>query len=81
MAIYKKGDLLYFVSQAVFEGGWNILYINNEHPFKVKIFNNLESYFVKIIIYNIPHGGGYKRAANEYRIQIKESNIEHDTRL
>lgn len=76
--IFKKKDLLYFVSQAVFESDWNIIYINNEYPFKVKIFNDTESYFVKIIIYNITHGGGNMRSANEYRIQIKEPVIENE---
>jgi len=76
--IFNKRDLLYFVSQAVFECGWNIIYLNDEHPFKVKIFDETESYFVKIIIYNITHGGGHKRAANEYRIQIKEPIIEQE---
>lgn len=74
--IYKKKDLLYFVSQAVNECGWNIIYLNDEHPFKVKVFNENESYFVKIIIYNISHGGGSKRAPNEYRIQVKEPLLE-----
>lgn len=74
--IYKKKDLLYFVSQAVNDCGWNIIYLNDEHPFKVKIFNDLESYFVKIIIYNVSHGGGRMRAVNEYRIQIKEPILE-----
>jgi putative restriction endonuclease len=76
--IYKKKDLLYFVSQAVFECGWNIIYLNDEHPFKVKIFNENESYFTRIIIYNVTHGGGTKRAKNEYRIQIKEPIIEYE---
>lgn len=72
MAIYKKRELLYFVAQAIFECGWNVIYLNNEHPFRVKIYNDNESYLVKIIIYNISHGGGSRRAQNEYRIQIKE---------
>ncbi len=78
--IFKKKDLLYFVSEAVNESGWNIIYLNNEHPFKVKIFNDTESYFVKIIIYNVTHGGGRKRATNEYRIQVKEPRLEQETR-
>lgn len=76
--IYKKKELLYLISQAVFECGWNIIYLNNEHPFRVKIFNDTESYFVKIIVYNITHGGGSRRAANEYRIQVKEPTIEQE---
>ena len=76
--IFKKVDLLYFVSQAVNDCGWNIIYLNNKHPFKVRIFNNSEAYHVKIIIYNISHGGGRMRAANEYRIQIKEAKLEYE---
>jgi len=70
--IYKKKDLLHFVSEAVQECGWSIIYLNDTHPFKVRIFKNEESINVKIIIYNISHGGGRARAANEYRIQFKE---------
>ena len=36
--IFKKKDLLYFVSEAVNESGWNIIYLNDEHPFKVKVY-------------------------------------------
>jgi putative restriction endonuclease len=70
--IYKKPDLLYLITQAVNESGWNILYLNSEHPFKFKIYKDEESYYVKAIIYNITHGGGRARADNEYRIQVKE---------
>jgi len=77
--IFNKKDLLYLVSQAIFESGWNVIYLNDEHPFRIKIFTDTESYLVKIIIYNITHGGGRKRAANEYRIQIKEPTIEQET--
>ena len=73
--IFEKKDLLYFVSDAVNESGWNIIYLNDEHPFKVKIFSDIGSYFVKIIIYNLTHGGGVKRPKNEYRIQMKEPQL------
>lgn len=76
--IYNKKDLLYFAAEAVSESGWNIIYLNDEHPFKIKIFNHTENYFVKIIIYNVTHGGGRMRAANEYRIQIKEPRLEQE---
>jgi putative restriction endonuclease len=71
-----KKELLYIISQAIFDCGWNLIYLSEKHPFKLKIFNGKESYFIKIIIYNITHGGGYKRSANEYRIQMKEPNLE-----
>lgn len=76
--IFKKKYLLDFVSEAINESGWNLIYLNDKHPFKVKIFNDTESYLVKIIIYNVTHGGGRMRAANEYRIQIKEPQLEQE---
>ncbi|HVX26970.1 MAG TPA: HNH endonuclease signature motif containing protein [Parafilimonas sp.] len=75
--LLNKSDLLYTVAEAVKESGWNIIYLNNEHPFKIKIFKDTESLFVRIIIYNITHGGGYMRAENEYRIQWKIRELEH----
>ena len=77
-SIHSKQKLLYLVSQAVFDCGWNILFLNHEHPYQVRIFDDKESYLVKIIIYNISHGGGYKRSINEYRIQVKVPIIELD---
>jgi putative restriction endonuclease len=74
--IYKKPELLYLVAEAVSDSGWNIIYLNDAHPFKVKIFSDSESYFVKFSIYNITHGGGAKRSHNEYRIQVKEPVFE-----
>lgn len=73
--IFRKKDLLHFVTNAVQECGWNVIYLNNVHPFYVNIFNESESISLKIIIYNITHGG-YPRAANEFRIQFKESELE-----
>jgi putative restriction endonuclease len=70
-----KKELLYIISQAVFDCGWNIIYLSENHPFKIRIFNEKETYLVKIIIYNITHGGGSKRSVNEYRIQMKEPNL------
>lgn len=78
--IYKKPELLNLISQAIFECNWKVIYLNNEYPFKIKIFNDndTDSYFVKISIYNMTHGGGKKRAKNEYRIQIKEPKFEKE---
>ena len=76
--IFKKKDLLYLVADAVSESGWNIIYLNDEYPYKTKIYKDTESHFVKIVIYNITHGGGRKRADNEYRIQIKEPRLEYE---
>lgn len=76
--IYSKPELLQLISHAVDDGGWKIIYLNQTHPFEVKIFNDTESHLVKIIIYNITHGGGTKRADNEYRIQLKIPKLEQE---
>lgn len=76
MAILKKDDLLEVVAQAVNECGWNIIYLSRVHPFKIQIFNETESEKVKVIIYNLSHGGGRKRPENEYRIQVKEERLD-----
>lgn len=69
--IYKKRALLDLLASAVAESGWNVTYINLNYPFKIAIYNGDKSYRLKVIIYNITHGGK-KRAADEYRIQLKE---------
>jgi len=76
--IHSKRQLLFLISQSVYDCGWSILYLNDQHPFMVKIFDDKESYLAKIIIYNISHGGGRRRSANEFRIQVKEPIIEQN---
>lgn len=76
MAQLSKNELFDIIINTIYESGWNVIYISDKHPFRIKIYNNNEeSYFVKIIIYNLSHGGGYKRPKNEYRIQIKVPSI------
>jgi len=72
--IYKKRELLDLVADAIKESGWNVTYINLNYPFKIAIYKGEQSYRLKIIIYNITHGGK-KRAADEYRIQLKEGRL------
>ena len=76
--ILSKGDLLHAVAQAVNECGWNISYLNDEHPFRVMISRGTEFFRAKIIIYNCTHGGGRMRAADEYRIQLKINRLDHE---
>jgi putative restriction endonuclease len=78
MPIYKKADLLDIIAQSIQECGWNILYLSATHPFKIRIYRENESETLKIIIYNLTHGGGYKRPVDEYRIQIKEPKLEEE---
>lgn len=76
MAQLSKPELFDIIVQSIYESGWNVIYISDRHPFRLKIYNGEESYLLKIIIYNLSHGGGYKRPHNEYRIQLKVPAIE-----
>lgn len=75
MAILSKPQLLEVVVQSIYDCGWQVLYLNQSHPFELKIFDGEESQKLKIIIYNLSHGGGRQRPSNEYRIQLKVPNI------
>lgn len=76
---HRKYDLLGLILQAIRDDGWNILYLSDPkfHPFRLKIYNDNESFDVRIYIWNLTHGGGKARPADEYRIQITGvSNFE-----
>jgi putative restriction endonuclease len=73
--IYKKNELIEIVVRAIYECGWNVLYLNNEHPYEIRVYNEDRNINLRIIIYNITHGGK-TRDKDEYRIQIKEATIE-----
>lgn len=75
MKLLSKPQLLEVIIQSIYDSDWQVLYLNRTHPFELKIFNNEESHKVKIIVYNLSHGGGRKRPTNEYRIQFKVTNI------
>ena len=75
MAVLNKIQLLESIVQLVYDCNWQVLYLNDSHPFELKIFNREESYKLKIVIYNLSHGGGRKRPSDEYRIQFKVTNI------
>lgn len=72
MAKHRKFDLLNIIVQSINDSGWNVLYVRDisQHPFVLKIYNNEESHLLRIYIWNLTHGGGAARAADEYRIQI-----------
>jgi putative restriction endonuclease len=71
----SKPNLLSIISQSVFDCGFNVIYLSSGYPFKLKIYNENESYNILVYIMNVTHGGGYKRAANEYRVQIGEITV------
>ena len=69
---HRKHDLLEIIIQAIRDDGWNILYLSDPkyHPFKFKIYQGNKSHNIRIYIWNLTHGGGARRPADEYRIQI-----------
>lgn len=71
-ANHRKNELLDNIVQAINESGWNVLYAGDtsQHPFLLKIYKDNEKFLLRIYIWNLTHGGGAKRAADEYRIQI-----------
>ncbi len=72
MAKHRKYNLLEIIVQSINDCGWNVLYLDNidNHPFLLKIYNNEDSYVLRIYIWNLTHGGGSARPKDEYRIQI-----------
>jgi len=72
MARHRKYDLLDIIVQSINDSGWNVLYVGDisKHPFVIKIYNNEESYLLRIYIWNLTHGGGAARPKDEYRVQI-----------
>ncbi|MBI5327684.1 MAG: HNH endonuclease [Deltaproteobacteria bacterium] len=72
MTKHRKYDLLDIIVQSINDSGWNVLYVGDisNHPFVIKIYNNEESYLLRIYIWNLTHGGGTARPKDEYRIQI-----------
>lgn len=81
MARHRKYDLLDIIVQSINDSGWNVLYVRDisQHPFLLKIYNNEESYLLRIYIWNLTHGGGAARPKDEYRIQI--TGTDHFERI
>jgi putative restriction endonuclease len=73
MARLSKKQLLATVERSINESEWNFLYITprNQHPACYRIYRDGKpGVNVRVYIWNISHGGGAARAANEFRIQI-----------
>jgi putative restriction endonuclease len=68
----SKAELLEIIKKAIIDDGWNLFYLANPriHPFRIKVFTETESINLRIYIWNLTHGGGQHRPADEYRIQI-----------
>ena len=72
MARLTKRQLLERVEDGFRSGGWDLLYSTNpgEHPAKYRVYRDGAAFTISVYIWNISHGGGAARAADEYRIQV-----------
>lgn len=68
----SKHKLIEIVVRSVRSCGWSVLYFSKpaDHPFRFRVFRDTETYTIRTYIWNMTHGGGLVRPANEYRIQI-----------
>lgn len=72
MVRHLKRHLLQIVEQSFNESGWDFLHLSapNAHPARYHVYRGDVGHEIRVYIWNITHGGGAARAANEYRIQI-----------
>lgn len=73
----RKADLLARFEEAVRLSGYSLLYLSStgEYPAIYRVYRDRWSKTVRVYIWNISHGGGSKRSATEYRIQI--TGVDH----
>jgi putative restriction endonuclease len=74
---HRKSDLYERIIQSINDDGWNVLYLSDPafHPLRLKIYRENERYILRVYIWNLTHGGGQARPADEYRIQI--TGVDH----
>lgn len=71
MATLNNHALLDLVVNSVVDAGWHCLIIDDKKPFRLRVFDENKKWFeVAVYIWNCTHGGGSRRADNEYRIQL-----------
>lgn len=71
MATLNHKALLNLVVDSIAEGGWSCLIIDDNKPFRLRVFRQEgQGFDVSLYLWNCTHGGGAKRASNEYRIQL-----------
>jgi len=64
-------QLLDQILSSIYESGWKAFIIDEQKPFKLRIFRGDEKGFdARIYIWNCTHGGGSARAKDEYRVQL-----------
>jgi putative restriction endonuclease len=78
MARLSKSDLLEVLLHSIHQSGWNALILSDDHPFEIRLYQGENSGpRIRVYIWNITHGGGSARPANEYRIQITGITPHH----
>jgi putative restriction endonuclease len=72
MARLSKQRLFRVVEAAIRDSGWSLARLSNAggFPSRYEVARGDARHRVRIYIWNVTHGGGKKRAADEYRIQI-----------
>lgn len=70
MGRLAKQQLLGRVVRAIEEGGRSVLIEEARHPFVLRIQANEGFVRVRVYVWNVTHGGGAARSADEYRVQV-----------
>lgn len=70
MARLSKTALLDRVLRSIEEGGRTVIVEDESHPFVLRVQSGSGFLRVRIYIWNVTHGGGRARAADEYRVQV-----------
>lgn len=72
MARLTKAKLFGLIGSAIEADGWTVTPLSapSDHPFRLEMTKGAARHRVRAYIWNMSHGGGKKRPANEYRIQI-----------
>jgi putative restriction endonuclease len=79
MAPLSKNELLDLLETSISSSGWRSLIISTQKPFKFHVYNGEEKGLIlNVYIWNCTHGGGAKRSADEFRVQIT-GNIPKST--
>ncbi len=66
----SKQKLLERIIDGCRDAGWGVLVLQHEHPFLLRLFTESERHLVRVYVWNLTHGGGAARPADEYRIQV-----------
>jgi putative restriction endonuclease len=79
MARLSKAALLQVIVDALTTTGASVLLLRRDHPFELSVTRRGHAFRARIYIWNITHGGGAMRAADEFRIQITGVSLPLDS--